>query len=127
MRAVLERAEVRYLLVAGAAQGFYLLAMAIGVARGLHYGWAMAAAHVMTIALAFPAYRRWAFGSSNPWPSDLWRFVVVWFSGAALGLVGTPLLVELGGWHPVLAQGTVMLVAAVGSFLSHRHVTFGER
>ncbi|WP_431473298.1 hypothetical protein [Ornithinimicrobium sp. W1665] len=49
--------QVRYLLVAGTTSLFYLSLVAAGLALGLHYMVAIAAAQVITITGAFPAYR----------------------------------------------------------------------
>ncbi|ADU47043.1 GtrA family protein [Intrasporangium calvum] len=114
----------RYLVVAGTTSLVYLGLVAGGLALGLHYIAAILVAQVITISFAFPAYRHWVFAPGAEWTKDLARFVSVWSSGAVAGLVMTPLLVELAGWPPMLAQVVALVVVSVGSYLSHRFFTF---
>lgn len=119
--------QVRYLLVAGVTSTLYVGWVALGLWAGLHYMLAIGLAQVVTIAGAFPAYRRLVFRSRGPWPGDLARFLSVWSSGMVAGFVATPLLVELVGLHPLVAQVIAIVVVAVGSYLGHRYITFRHR
>ncbi len=114
----------RYLGVAGATNCLYLALVAGGIGLGFHYMAAIVTAQVLTISLAFPAYRHWVFAPGADWGKDLARFVSVWSIGAVAGLVLTPLLVELARWHPMWAQVLALAVVAGGSYLSHRYFTF---
>lgn len=118
------RQSWRYLLVAGVTALSYLGLVALGLAAGLHYFIAILIAQAITIVCAFPFYRRFVFESrSGLWP-DFVRFLTVWTAGAVSGIVATPLLVELLGWHPLVAQVVAIGVISIGSFLSHRFFTF---
>ncbi len=119
--------QVRYLLVAGTTSLFYLSLVAAGLALGLHYMVAIAAAQVITITGAFPAYRTLVFASRGDWRGDLARFLSVWSSGMVAGFVATPALVELAGIAPLPAQVVAIAVVAVGSYLGHRYVSFRHR
>ncbi|WP_380167456.1 GtrA family protein [Jannaschia sp. R86511] len=123
-RALLGTHQVRYLLVAGTTTLFYLGAVAAGLALDLPYMLAIALAHAVTIALAFPAYRTLVFRSSRRWQADFWRFLSVWSSGMVAGFVATPLLVELAGVDPFVAQVVAIVVVAVASYLGHRFFSF---
>ena len=127
VRSLLALQPVRYLLVAGTTSVFYLGLVAAGLGLGLHYMVAIAAAHVIAMTCAFPAYRGLVFESRGRWSSDLWRFVSVWSSGMVAGFVGTPLLVEVGGMEPFPAQVLAIAVIAVGSYLGHRFFSFRHR
>lgn len=118
---------VRYLLVAGIAALFYLAVLALGLALGLHYLVAILIAQVVTIGCAFPAYRTFVFQSRGRVLTDFVRFLSVWVSGAIAGILVTPLLVELLGWHPLVAQVVAIVVVSVASFLGHRFFSFRDR
>lgn len=119
--------QVRYLLVAGTTSLGYLGLVAAGLALGWHYMIAIAVAQAITIACAFPAYRTLVFASRGPWRTDFARFLSVWSSGMVAGFVATPLLVEVLGMPPLLAQVVAIVVVAVGSYLGHRYFSFRHR
>lgn len=127
MQALLRLQQVRYLVVAGTTSLVYLTLVAGLLWAGLHYMLAIAAAQVLTISGAFPAYRTLVFASRGDWRGDLLRFLSVWSSGMVAGFVATPLLVELGGIGPFVAQVIAIVVVAVGSYLAHRFITFRDR
>ena len=117
---------VRYAVVAGLTALGYLGLVAAGLAVGLHYFIAILSAQVLTIATAFPVYRRLVFRSTGGAYADFMRFLIVWSSGAISGIAVTPLFVELLHWHPLIAQVVAIAVVAVGSFLAHRFFTFAR-
>lgn len=118
------RHEVRYLVVAGTTSLGYLGLVAAGLAVGWHYMVAILVAQVVTIACAFPAYRTLVFQSRGSVGADFARFLSVWSTGAVAGVVATPLLVEVLGMQPLVAQVLAMVVVAVGSYLGHRFFSF---
>jgi putative flippase GtrA len=124
--ALLRTEQGRYLVVAGTTALGYLGLVAAGLAAGLPYLLAIAAAQLVTIAVAFPAYRSLVFASRGRWGADLWRFLSVWSSGMLAGFVATPLLVEVVGLAPLLAQVLAIVVVSVGSYLGHRYVSFRD-
>lgn len=115
------------MVVAGTTTCFYLALLGAGLAVGLHYLVAILIAQAVTISLAFPAYRHWVFGPGSSVTTDFIRFLSVWSTGAAAGLVVTPFLVEVGGWQPMWAQVVAIVGVAVASFLAHRFITFRPR
>jgi putative flippase GtrA len=121
---LLQREPVRYLLVAGTVSVLYLGLLAAVLATGIHYMLAVLVAQVVTIGVAFPSYRRLIFRSSGPWRHDLPRFVGVWGGGFVAGFVATPLLVELTGMHPFVAQLVAVVAVAVLSYLGHKFWSF---
>ncbi|MEO6018620.1 MAG: GtrA family protein [Knoellia sp.] len=117
--------QFRYLVVAGTTQVGYLALVVLGyVVMGWHYMIAILVAQVITIAAAFPAYRHVIFASQGRVRTDFVRFISVWASGAAAGVVLTPLLVEGFGMNPVVAQVLAIVVVAGGSYLGHRFFSF---
>lgn len=121
---MLEREQIRYLVVAGSMTLCYLFILAMLLMTGIHYMIAIAIAQVVVISGAFPTYRRLVFRSKGRWQSDLPRFVGVWSGGFIAGIVATPALVELAGQPPLLAQVIAVAVVAILSFLGHKYVSF---
>lgn len=124
---LLSTEQGRYLVVAGSVSGGYLVLVAVGLAAGLPYLLAIALAQAVTIACAFPLYRRLVFRSHGPWRPELGRFLSVWSGGMVAGFIATPLLVELTPIPPLVAQVIAVVVVAVASFLGHRFVSFRHR
>ncbi|MGP7960245.1 GtrA family protein [Sanguibacter sp. A247] len=118
---------MRYLLVAGTTSLVYIGVLALLLTTRLHYFVAILTAQVIIVSIAFPAYRTLIFRSEGPWFPDFIRFLGVWSSGAVAGIVATPALVEIVGWHPLVAQVVAIVVVAVLSYLGHRFVSFRHR
>jgi len=121
------REEIRYLVVAGCTSLGYLglVAALLGVFRW--YMVAIVVAQVITIAIAFPVYRKLIFRSTGPWRADLPRFVGVWTGGFLAGIVATPLLVELTTLRPLVAQVIAVATVAVLSYAGHHFISFRHR
>lgn len=115
---------VRYLFVAGMTALFYLGLVGLGVWLGWYYIYAILAAQVVTIVCAFPVYRSVVFESQGRIIPEFIRFLSVWLSGLIAGLVITPLLVELLGWQPFIAQVIAVAAVGLGSFAGHRWFSF---
>ncbi len=101
------------------------------VALGLWFGWHYMAATIFSqlapIPFAFPLYRSLVFQSTGRIWADFLRFVSVWGSGMVAAILGAPLMVELVGLHPVVAQIAITALIAIGSYLAHRFFTFRRR
>ena len=82
---------------------------------------------MITVAVAFPVYRRLIFRSTGPWRADLPRFVAVWTGGFVAGIVATPLLVELTPLQPLAAQVIAVAAVALLSYAGHHFVSFRHR
>lgn len=119
---------MRYLLVAGTTTLLYIglvaAFLALARAQGWHYMVAILAAQAVIIAVAFPAYRTFIFGPGASAARDFARFLTVWSSGAIAGVVATPLLVEITGLAPLVAQVIAIVVVAVGSYAGHALFSF---
>ncbi|MBM6400936.1 GtrA family protein [Phycicoccus sonneratiae] len=115
---------VRYGVVGGVTQVVYLSVLGAALALGAHYLVGLAAAQLSAIAFAFPAYRGLVFAAEGPLGRQFATFLGVWWTGAALSLVGVPLCVEAFGLHPFVAQLLVLVVVVGFSFLGHLRVTF---
>lgn len=118
---------VRYGVVGGLTQVVYLSVLGATLALGAHYLLALAAAQVSAIAFAFPAYRGLVFDATGPLGRQLATFLGIWWTGAAMSLVGVPLCVEALGLQPFVAQLLVLVAVVTFSFLGHLRVTFRPR
>ncbi|MBN2177363.1 MAG: GtrA family protein [Demequinaceae bacterium] len=117
----------RYFVVAGTTALFYLGVVAIGIWLGWYYIHAILAAHAILIISAFPVYRSVVFESQGRLLPEFIRFLSVWLSGLVAGLVITPLLVEILGWQPFIAQVIAVAAVGIGSFAGHRWFSFRTR
>ena len=115
-----------YYLVAGVVAALYLGILALLLLLPWHYMWAIALAQTITITIAFPTYRTLIFRSTEPIGRDFVRFLGVWMSGLVAGLVATPLLVEIFGLAPLLAQIIAIVVVSLLTFVAHRQFSFRE-
>lgn len=121
------RTLVRYTLTGVLTQVVYLSLIALALLLGAHYLVAIVVAQAVALSFVFPVYRRRVFRSTGPVLPQLVTFLGVWGVGAAMSLIGVPLLVELGGVPPFPAQLVVLAVIFVFSFVSHHRVTFRQR
>ncbi len=85
---------------------------------------ALVASYVVGIGVAFVLYRRFVFHVSGNVLVDLVRFVGVYVVAIVVNFVLLPVLVELVGLPPLLAQILVIAVTTVMSFFGHREISF---
>ena len=115
---------VRYGVAGGTTQVIYLGTMAAVLLAGAHYLAALLVAQLAAICFAFPTYRNLVFVAQGSVWRQLGTFLGIWWSGAAMSLVGVPALVEIANLSPLTAQLLVLAVVVVFSYLGHRKVTF---
>lgn len=120
---------MRYLLAGGSIAALYLAVFtaAVLLRPAWHYFASFAVAQVVTIAVAFPVYRRWVFLSRGSLLGDWARFLSVWATSLIGSAVSLPLLVDVLGMQPVPAQVIAVVVLSIGSYLGHRFVSFRHR
>ncbi len=121
------RPEVRYVIVAGCVSVLSWSFVALGLWFGWHYMAATVFSQFAPIPIAFPLYRSFVFQSIGRVWADFVRFTTVWTSGMVAAILGAPVMVELLGLHPVVAQVVITAIIAVGSYLAHRFFTFRSR
>jgi putative flippase GtrA len=124
--------RVRYAITGGLAAILYAALFAAGWAAlsGPHpgaYPLVAMVAHMASAVAVYPLQRRWVFGV--PWSAGglvigFLRFYAVYAAGLVASLVGLPVLVELVGAPVLAAQGLIMVVVPVISYLVHRSWTF---
>lgn len=128
-RRVLADQKVRFLIVGGVntAVGYgsftllYVLALSnvrFGYLVGLVLSYAIA------ISLAFVLYRRFVFRVTGRVVRDLVAFVGVYLVSIVTNVILLPVLVEVVGMAPLLAQAIALGVTTLISFFGHREVSF---
>jgi putative flippase GtrA len=90
----------------------------------MHYLVIAVIAHVIAVINAFFAHRILVFRARGNLLPDFVRFNVTTLGSTAIGLAGLALLVDLGGIHPLLAQGMVMAVTVIITYVAHKRFTF---
>ena len=118
------RTLLRYGLAGGTTQAIYLSVLVVLLRQDLHYAVCLTAAQVVAITFAFPVYRRHVFRAFGPIRRQLLTFLSVWWTGAAISLVGVPFLVEIWGLEPFVAQLFALVPVFFLSFAGHLKLSF---
>jgi len=124
---VSEDERFRFLLVGAFNTAFgYTAFVAIQYLFGTTIGYmgSLFCAHVVASSVAFVLYRRLVFKVIGHVMLDYFRFQGVYFVTLTTNVILLPLFVEVFGWNVYLAQGVVMCVTVVGSFLGHKFFSF---
>ena len=119
--------RVRFLVVGGLNTLFgYALFVVLEATVGdtLHYLGVLTVATVIAVLVAYCGHRWLTFQVRGQWLLDLARFSSVYVGVFALNAVALPLLVEVGGIAPILAQGVFVVVTVVASYVGHRNWSF---
>jgi len=118
---------VRFALVGGinTVFGFGVFAgLQSTLGRHTHYLVVLIVAQVIAVLEAYVLQRWLVFRVHGRWWRELMRFSSVYTVALGVNLVALPLLVELVHLPVVWAQGIVLLVTALGTYLAHRNFTF---
>jgi putative flippase GtrA len=83
--------------------------------------------YVVGIVIAFFLYRRFVFHVEGNVLVDFIRFVGVYVVSIALNLVVLPLLVEIVGLSPVVAQLYAIALTTVVSYVGHKGFSFRRK
>lgn len=93
----------------------------------MHYLMIAVIGHVIAVINAFFAHRILVFRARGNLLADFVRFNITTLGSTAIGLAGLAVLVDLGGIHPLLAQGIVLAVTVVITYVAHKLYTFARR
>jgi putative flippase GtrA len=121
------RKEFRFLLVGGVNTAFaYCVSTGLyyALTRWLHIVAIGVIANVVCITEAFVAYKLFVFRSSGGWLAQYLRSYVVYGGSAMVGISGLWLLVNVLGVAFWIAQGGLMVIGVVISYLGHDRFTF---
>jgi putative flippase GtrA len=98
---------------------------ALATAAGVHYRVAAVAAGLAALVASFLLNRYWTFlGRRAPIGRQAARYVLVFASAVALGVLLLTFFVEVAGLPEVPAQAAAILVVAPASFLVQRTWVF---
>jgi putative flippase GtrA len=119
--------KFRYLLI-----GAYNTAVGYGVfallwmlwGQSLHYIVILALSHIIAVTNAFFGYRIFVFRKRGTVWGDFFRFNLVYLGAFVLNIMALPILIDGLNFHPLLAQGLVVIVTVVISYILHRRFSF---
>ena len=90
----------------------------------VHYLLISIVSNILAITNAFVLHRYFVFRSRGNLLAEYFRTYLVYGGSVLLGMALLAGLVELVALHPVLAQGLVVLVTVVVSYVGHSRFTF---
>ena len=93
----------------------------------MHYLVIAVIGHVIAVINAFFAHRILVFRARGKLLADFVRFNITTLGSTAIGLAGLAVLVDFGGIHPLIAQGIVLAVTVVITYIAHSLYTFARR
>lgn len=124
--AVHDRQHLRF-LAAGAANtafGVAIYPLLIWSVPGVHYLLALGLAQAISLCFAFATYKLGVFRTRANVAREFGRFSSFYLFNYAANWAVLPLLVEVAGVPPVVAQLAFTLALIVGSWFWHSRVTF---
>lgn len=92
-----------------------------------HYLVALGVAQIVCLCFAFATYKLGVFRTRGDLLREFGTFSSFYAANYAANWAALPLLVELGGVPPVIAQVGFTLVLVIGSWFWHSRVTFRAR
>lgn len=90
----------------------------------LHYLAIMVIAHVLAVTNAFLGHKFLTFRAQGHLLVDFLRFNLTYLGALFVGLLGMPLLVEVGHVHPLVSQAALIALTMVGTYVLHKRVSF---
>lgn len=123
-----ERHEMLRFVAVGAWNtlfGVVIYGLLLAAFRGrLHYLAVLVVAHLLAVTNAFVAHRRITFRVEGNIVVDWLRFNLSYLGLLGVGLVSMPFLVEVAGLRPFVANGIVLVVSTLVSFVVHKRISF---
>ncbi len=127
LRALLRLEVIRFGLVGVVNTAFgygVFIALELSVGHVLHYLVILGISHVLGVLEAYVLQRWLVFRVRGHWWRDLLRFWSVYLVALAFNAAALPLLHEVLGIAVIPAQGIVLLVSALGTYVAHRNFSF---
>lgn len=84
-------------------------------------------AHVASVLCAFVLYRRFVFRVRGHVWIDLARFESIYLVSLGINALLLPLLVELAGLQPIVAQALIVFVTTIVSYVGHSRFSFRRK
>lgn len=129
LKTSLQSEKLRFLLVGGYNTAFgYGLFTALILLAGdkIHYLVILPVSHVIAVTNAYFAYRLFVFLDASRGLRSYLRFHSVYLGSLGFGMVALPTLVEIVGLTPIFAQGIVLAVTVVLSYILHKRFSFAK-
>jgi putative flippase GtrA len=104
---------------------FALFELSIGRVWG--YMATLLFAHVASVLCAFVLYRRFVFRVRGHLWMDLARFESIYLVSLGINALLLPLLVELAGLQPIVAQALIVFVTTIVSYVGHSRFSFRRK
>lgn len=128
LRALIAREEFRFLVVGGinTLVGYALFALLqITLGHVIGYLGSLYLSYALAVTLAFVLHRRFTFRvTSGSVLKDFARFVGVYVVALAVNTLVLPLLVEVAGFDPLLAQAVCVVITTLVSYFGHKLFSF---
>lgn len=126
---MLQDERVRFVVVGVFNTGLaYIVFVVFELLVGRHTGYLLSlyVAYGVSVLVSFTLHRHFTFrvGGSGSVIIDFIRFQAVSFIALAVNTLALPLLVEFGNLAPILAQGIIVIVTTVISYLGHKMFSF---
>ncbi|MCG2840503.1 GtrA family protein [Sandaracinobacter sp. RS1-74] len=123
------RRPLRFLLAGGVNTlfGLGVYPLLLAVAPALHYLVALGVAQMLSLCFAFTTHKLFVFRSRGNILREFLAFSSFYLSTYAANWLALPLLVEVAGLKPVVAQFCFAIPVVVGSYFWHSRVSFRSR
>jgi putative flippase GtrA len=121
---------LRYLVVGGFNTAFAYFAtvgLYYSLSKWLHIVVIGVLANIICITVSFATYKIFVFRSGAGWLHEYLRSYVVYGGSAVIGIAGLWILVDGLGIEFWLAQGGLMIIGVVISYIGHDRFTFKNR
>ena len=89
-----------------------------------NYVWIALIAHFISVINAFICHKHLVFQSQQSWPLEFLRFNLSYIFSLILGILLLTGAVEILHWHPVVAQGILLIFSTIISYLLHQNFSF---
>jgi len=126
----IDTAKIRYLLAGGWNTLFgYVCGLVLyyGLGGRVHVVMVGVLANLLAITMAFMTYKLFVFRTKGNWLAEYFRAYLVYGATAILGIGLLWILVDGAGFPFWLAQGLVIVITVIVSFVSHSRFTFRNR
>lgn len=132
VRRLLHDERVRFVLVGGfntvVGYGIFVLVQ-LTIGKHTSYLLSLYIATIVGTIVAFLSHRRFTFRISGRGKIfiDFFRFAGVNVIALGINTIALPVLVEIGGLNPLVAQALIVIVTTVVSYVGHKFFSFRRR
>jgi len=127
VRAFLGDERIRFLLVGGintlVGYGLFVL-FQLTLGHVIGYLGSLYASYAVATTLAFVLHRRFTFRARGSVALDYLRFQIVYVVALAVNTILLPVLVELVGLEPIVAQACIVVLTTILSYVGHKFFSF---